>query len=74
VIKFLLMLLKLRPEFLSLNAEQRIRVFFFINSDKVSEDEVYKMLSFLIVNFQKNHLQFPVLIFSHHRVSGRADD
>jgi hypothetical protein len=62
------MLIKLRLEFLSPNAEQRIRIFFFINSDKVAEDDVYKMLSYLIVNLKKDHLTYPILIFSHRKV------
>ncbi|CAD8077523.1 unnamed protein product [Paramecium sonneborni] len=67
VIKFLEMLLRLRPEFLSLNAEQRIRIMFYINSDQVEEDDVYKLLSFLIVNLAKQHLNYPILVFSCHK-------
>lgn len=40
---------------------------FYINSDKVEEDDVYKLLSFLIVNLAKQHLNYPILVFSCHK-------
>lgn len=67
VMNFLEMLLKLRPEYLSLNAEQRIRIMFYIHSDQVEEEDVYKLLSFLIVSLHKHHLNYPILVYSQHK-------
>lgn len=61
------MLIRLRPEFLSLNAESRIRILFYINSDQVEEEDVYKLLSFLIVNLAKQHLTYPIMVYSQHK-------